>query len=81
VLTDEICKDPNGKVYEKLYRAYNYGSAGYSSEGCWYMEDETIVAYWADTNQKMRYPIGNFTLSPKYKNKSSNNSSSGGYKY
>jgi len=67
VLTDEICKH-EGKVYDKLNRAYNYGSTGYTGEGCWFIEDETIVVAWTDSNQKMRYPIGNFTLGPKYKN-------------
>ncbi len=70
VLTDELCKDTNGKIYEKLNRAYNYGSTGYTSEGCWYIEDETIVVVWLETNSRMRYPVANFTLNPKWKNKS-----------
>lgn len=73
VLTDEVCSH-NGKTYDKLNRAYNYTTAGYTGEGCWFMEDETIVVMWTDSNQKMRYPAANFTLSPKYKNKSSSNS-------
>lgn len=77
VLTDEICKDSNGKVYDKLNRAYNYGASGNTGEGCWAIEDETILVYWLDTNRKMRYPAGNFTLAPKYKK--SNNSNN--YRY
>ena len=77
VLTDEICKH-NGKVYEKLNRAYNYGVTGYGSEGCWTTEDETVLVYWIDTDQKMRYPVSNFTINSNYsKKKGSNN----GYKY
>jgi hypothetical protein len=64
VLTDQECKY-NGQVFDKLNRAYNYGSAGYTSEGCWGVEDETVIIYWIDTNSKMRYPILNFTISPK----------------
>jgi hypothetical protein len=69
VLTDEICKY-EGKVYESLHRAYHYSSSGYNGEGCWFMEDETVVVSWIESRQKMRYPIENFTLSPKYKSPS-----------
>lgn len=78
VLTDEACKDNNGRVYEKLRRAYNYGASGTTGEGCWTLEDETILVYWLDSDRKMRYPAGNFTLAPKYKK---SNSGSNGYKY
>ena len=74
VLTDETCKH-NGKVYDKLNRAYNYGSEGYTSEGCWVVEGETIVILWIETEQKMRYPLENFTLNPNWKAKKN------GYKY
>lgn len=66
VLTDEVCKLGN-EVFDNLMRAYNYGSAGYTSEGCWIMEDETVVVVWVGGKEKMRYPAANFTLSPKYK--------------
>lgn len=79
VLTDEICKDSNGKIYDKLNRAYNYGASGNTGEGCWAIEDETVLVYWIDTNRRMRYPAGNFTLAPKYKK--SNSGGSSGYKY
>jgi hypothetical protein len=75
VLTDRACihKDKN---YDNLNRAYNYGSAGYTSEGCWGVEDETVIVYWIDTNQKMRYPVTAFTMNPNYsKSKSKNNRS------
>lgn len=76
VLTDEVCKDSNGRVYDKINRAYNYGSAGYTSEGCWSVEDETVIVYWIDTNQKMRYPITAFTMNPNYSKRKKN-----GYNY
>ena len=63
VLTDEPCKH-NGKVYEKLNRAYNYGTQGYTTEGCFGVEDETVVVIWLDNSAepKMRYPAENFTI-------------------
>jgi len=63
VLTDEVCKN-DGKTYSKLNRAYNYTTSGHSSEGCFYVEDETVVVIW-DTSvgvRRMRYPAENFTL-------------------
>jgi hypothetical protein len=75
VLTDQICKH-NGKTYDNLKRAYNYGSAGYTSEGCWVVEDDTVIVYWIDTDQKMRYPISAFTMNSNYKKGNSN-----GYRY
>ncbi len=77
VLTDQICKYDN-QVFDKLNRAYNYGSAGYTSEGCWGIEDETVIVYWIDTNQKMRYPITAFTMNSNYSKKKGN---SNGYRY
>jgi hypothetical protein len=63
VLTDEVCKH-NGKVYEKLNRAYNYSTQGYTTEGCFAVEDETVVVIWLDNSAepKMRYPAENFTI-------------------
>lgn len=77
VLTDQVCKH-DGQVFDKLNRAYNYGSAGYTSEGCWGIEDETIIVYWIDTNQKMRYPVTAFTMNSNYSKKKG---SSNGYRY
>lgn len=76
VLTDRECKY-EGRVFDKLNRAYNYGSAGYTSEGCWGVEDETVIVYWIDTNQKMRYPITAFTMNPNHSSAKKNNR----YKY
>ncbi len=66
VLTDETCKH-NGKTYPELSRAYNYTTAGYSSEGCFFIEDETVVVVWALASgaKRMRYPAENFTLTKK----------------
>jgi hypothetical protein len=66
VLTDETCKH-NGKTYSELNRAYNYTTSGYSSEGCFFVEDETVVVVWslASGAKRMRYPIENFTLIKK----------------
>jgi len=70
VLTDELCKY-EGKVYEHLNRAYNYGTQGYTTEGCFNVEDETVVVFWFDNsaNPKMRYPVENFTLINKKRGK------------
>jgi hypothetical protein len=66
VLTNEICKY-EGKIYDTLNRAYNYTSEGYTTEGCFYVEDETVVVIWATAGKstKMRYPAANFTLTKK----------------
>lgn len=67
VLTNEVC-EMNGKTYSKLYRAYNYTSEGYGSEGCFALEDETVVIVWKLQNnkaQQMRYPVENFELKSK----------------
>jgi hypothetical protein len=63
VLTDETCKY-EGKTYEKLNRAYNYTTSGHGSEGCFFIEDETVVVVWATAlgAKRMRYPIENFTI-------------------
>jgi hypothetical protein len=63
VLTDEVCKN-DGKTYNKLSRAYNYTTSGHGSEGCFYIEDDTVVVIWdtAAGVKRMRYPAENFTL-------------------
>jgi hypothetical protein len=63
VLTDEACVH-KGKTYNGLNRAYNYGTQGYTAEGCFNVEDETVVIIWLDNSAepKMRYPAENFTL-------------------
>jgi hypothetical protein len=69
VLTDERCT-VGGKNYPSLNRAYNYTSAGYTMDGCYTVEDVTVVVVWELANgdgQKMRYPASNFTLIKKSK--------------
>lgn len=69
VLTNEVCKLEN-KTYDTLRRAYNYTTEGYSSEGCYYVEDETVLVIWKGANgqpSKMRYPAENFTIIKKSK--------------
>jgi hypothetical protein len=65
VLTDEVCKH-EGKTYNKS-RAYNYTTSGHGSEGCFYIEDETVVVIWNTSSgtRQMRYPAENFTLTKK----------------
>lgn len=67
VLTNETCK-VDGKTYSSLNRAYNYTSEGYGSEGCYAVEDDTVVVIWKKsdgTSQRMRYPAENFTIIKK----------------
>jgi len=67
VLTNEVCK-LEGKTYETLRRTYNYTSEGYTSEGCFYIEDETVMVVWKGLNgqpSRMRYPAENFTITKK----------------
>lgn len=63
VLTDEACVH-KGKKYDGLNRAYNYSTEGYTTEGCFMVEDDTVVVIWNDgsANSKMRYPAENFTI-------------------
>lgn len=70
VLTDEICKDPvTGEIFNSLRRAYNYSTAGGSDEGCWLVEDETVVVVWIPSSgakrTRSRYPVENFTILKK----------------
>jgi hypothetical protein len=71
VLTDEACK-VGSKTFDKLNRAYNYTTSGYGSEGCFYVEDETVVVIWnlESGPKRMRYPIENFDLPTRRKGKS-----------
>ena len=66
VLTDEVCVH-KGKTYNGLARAYNYSTEGYTTEGCFVIEDDTVVVIWDDgsANSKMRYPAENFTIIKK----------------
>lgn len=66
ILTNDPCKY-EGKTYPTLNRAYNYTIEGYGSEGCYDVEDDTVVVLWNvnGSSQKMRYPLDNFTLTKK----------------
>jgi hypothetical protein len=66
VLTDEVCRH-EGKTYDSLARAYNYSAEGYTTEGCFAIEDETVVVIWKDgsANPRMRYPAENFRIIKK----------------
>jgi hypothetical protein len=64
VLTDEECRH-DGQVYSALRKAYNYGSSGNTSDGCWYLDDETVVVIWKQSNGQAstrRYPVENFDV-------------------
>ena len=75
VLTDRPCVH-RGVTHDKLNFVYNYGSSGYSSEGCWAVEGEVVVVVWFDSEGTMRYPITNFVLNQNHsKNKNRNNRS------
>jgi hypothetical protein len=65
VLTDDVCKH-EGKVYKGLNRFYSYTQQGYNNEGCYAVEDQTVVAIWK-TGTKMRYAISAFSLINKAK--------------
>jgi hypothetical protein len=65
VLTNDECKH-EGKVYKSLNRLYSYTQQGYNNEGCYGVEDQTVVAIWK-TGSKMRYPISAFSLMNKAK--------------
>jgi hypothetical protein len=65
VLTDDPCKY-EGKVYKKLNRLYSYTAQGNNADGCYGIEDDTVVAIWYTNGvDKRRYPISSFTLTPK----------------
>jgi hypothetical protein len=70
VLTDEECRH-DGQVYSALRKAYNYGSSGNTSDGCWYLDDETVVVIWKQSNGQAstrRYPVENFDVRKRGKN-------------
>ena len=67
VLTNEVC-EINGKVYKSLNRVYNYTDSGTSNDGCFAVEDETIVVIWKlqdGSPKKMRYSAEGFTILKK----------------
>ena len=64
VFTDDQCKY-EGKVYKGLNRLYSYTTQGHNFEGCYGVEDDTVVAIWNHNGSKMRYPISSLTFRPK----------------
>ncbi len=64
VLTDEQCK-LNGKTYDPLKKSYFYTTEGITGDGCWYLDDETIVVVWKEkggSSTTRRYPVNNFDI-------------------
>lgn len=60
VLTNEVCKAGN-KTFPELRRVYSYTGSGLTQEGCFALEDETVVVVW-ETGTKRRYHASGFTL-------------------
>jgi len=60
VLTNEVCK-VQGKTYSELRRVYSYTQSGLTQEGCFMLEDETVLVVWESGN-KRRYAASGFTL-------------------
>jgi hypothetical protein len=67
VLTDEECRH-KGKTYTNLYKAYFYTPEGITGDGCWALEDETVVVVWIDSGNTRRYPAQNFDVRPRGRN-------------
>lgn len=61
VLTDEECRY-KGKVYDPLRKSYFYTAEGVTGDGCWYLDDETVVVVWHDPSTTRRYPAANFNI-------------------
>jgi hypothetical protein len=63
VLTNQVCEH-KGKTYSPLKRAYSYSAQGYTFEGCFHLEDDTVVIIWGigERVEKRRYPASGFTL-------------------
>jgi hypothetical protein len=64
VLTNEACVH-NGKNYEGLFRSYFYTTSGVTGDGCWKLDDESVVIVWIDSNTTRRYPAANFDIKRK----------------
>lgn len=61
VLTDEECKHA-GKSYPSLRKSYFYTPEGTTGDGCWRIDDETVIVVWIDSNTTRRYPITGFEI-------------------
>ena len=66
VLTNRPCVH-KGVTHDKLNFVYNYGTSGYSSEGCWAIQGDVVSVVWFDSEGTMRYPLTNFVINPNYK--------------
>lgn len=64
VLTDEACIH-NGKNYAPLLKSYFYTPEGLNGDGCWRLDDETVVVVWIDSNTTRRYPVTSFNIRRK----------------
>ena len=60
VLTNQVCK-VNNKTFPELRRVYSFTQSGLTQEGCYGIEDETVVVVWESGN-KRRYAASGFTL-------------------
>jgi hypothetical protein len=61
VLTDEPCIYKN-KDYAPLKRAYSYTAKGHTFEGCYGVEDDTVLVIYLDDKDQRRYPLSGFEL-------------------
>lgn len=61
VLTNQPCV-VNNKTYKELNRFYSYISSGFTTEGCYRLEDDTIITVWQPDGDTRRYPVSSFTL-------------------
>ena len=64
VLTDEACIH-NGKTYQGLFKSYFYTPEGLTGDGCWRLDDETIIVVWIDSGNTKRYPLSSFSIRKK----------------
>jgi hypothetical protein len=59
VLTNEICT-VGKKTFDSLRRVYSYTQRGDTQEGCYGLEDDTVIVVWESGNKK-RYSANGFT--------------------
>jgi len=58
IFTDDVCQ-----YHPAARRVYSYSGTGNTMEGCWFIEDETVVVRYEDIKQPYRYPL-NKVLTP-----------------
>lgn len=61
VLTDEPCVYKR-KDYAPLKRSYTYTAKGNTFDGCYGIEDDTVLVVWLEANEQRRYPITSFEI-------------------